>query len=368
MDFANPGQVHSRRKWGGPVVIADRTIARKRILFPCLTISSFIQKDLDLLRSEFDVVAPDCRTWAGMLSSLRWVAGVDAVFCWFGSLRFLPLVAAARAIGKPIVIVAGGYDVASVPAIGYGNMLHRHSRVLGRWLFRCATRVLPVSRFAALEATDNAGIPAQKLRMIPLGFDFRDEGLPLNCPKQPLVVTLAFGNLSSIERKGIAQVARVSRLLPDIPFVIAGRCDAAAQARLRELAGPNVEFRGWISDAERRELFARANVYLQPSIHEGFGCAVAEAMLQNCIPVVSPVGALPEVVGPTGYYAAAIDLEGLARQIRAALVDKPSDHRESPRARIETRYAASERRRQLLALMREILSLPAAHSSRAAAA
>jgi len=349
--------------------VADhRTNARKRILFPCLHVSSFIQKDLDLLRSEFDLITPDCRTWTGMLSSLRLVAGVDAVFCWFGSLRFLPLVVAARALRKPIVVVAGGYDVASVPAIGYGNMVHFRSRILGRWLFRCASQVVPVSNSAAREAVANAGVPPEKLHLIPLGFDFREEGLPLDRPKQPLVATLAFGNLSSIERKGIAQVARVSRLLPDIQFVIAGRCDAAAEARLRELAGPNVEFRGWISDAERRELFARAKVYLQPSIHEGFGCAVAEAMLQNCIPVVSNAGALPEVVGQTGYYAPAEDLDALARQVRAALVAPPCLSSESPRTRIETRFAAADRNRQLLDLMRVMLASPACDAPRAAAA
>ena len=43
-------------------------------------------------------------------------------------------------------------------------------------------------------------------------------------------------------------------------------------------------------------------MYVQVSAHEGFGCALAEAMLCGCVPVVTDRGAIPEVVGETGFY------------------------------------------------------------------
>jgi len=43
-------------------------------------------------------------------------------------------------------------------------------------------------------------------------------------------------------------------------------------------------------------------VYAQLSYHESFGVAIAEAMLCNCVPVVTKQYAIPEIVGETGYY------------------------------------------------------------------
>ena len=48
-------------------------------------------------------------------------------------------------------------------------------------------------------------------------------------------------------------------------------------------------------------LYSESKVYCQLSLHESFGCALVEAMLCDCIPVVTNRGALPEIVGKEGY-------------------------------------------------------------------
>jgi glycosyltransferase involved in cell wall biosynthesis len=61
-------------------------------------------------------------------------------------------------------------------------------------------------------------------------------------------------------------------------------------------------------------------VYVQASRHEGFGLSLAEAMLAGCVPVVTDVGALPEVVGDVGVTIAepspALIAEGVERALR----------------------------------------------------
>lgn len=65
---------------------------------------------------------------------------------------------------------------------------------------------------------------------------------------------------------------------------------------LKSIATPNVEFTGFVAEDELIKWYQKAKVYNQPSWHEGFGISVAEAILCECIPVVSDCGALPEVV------------------------------------------------------------------------
>lgn len=58
-------------------------------------------------------------------------------------------------------------------------------------------------------------------------------------------------------------------------------------------------------------------MYVQVSMHEGFGVALAEAMACECAPIVTREGSLPEVVGDTGVFVPANDPEALARAVRS---------------------------------------------------
>jgi len=89
---------------------------------------------------------------------------------------------------------------------------------------------------------------------------------------------------------------------PDL--VLAGQATAAAApwlARIREapLAG-RVTHLGYVPDAEREALYARALVLVLPSHDEGFGLPVLEAMSAGIPVIASRRGALPEVTGDAG--------------------------------------------------------------------
>ena len=65
-------------------------------------------------------------------------------------------------------------------------------------------------------------------------------------------------------------------------FLFVGRWHDDAIEELRAIARDNVTFTGWLSDAELHAVYRRAAVYVQASRHEGFGMAIAEAMLAGC--------------------------------------------------------------------------------------
>lgn len=315
---------------------------------PHTALSSFIRDDIDNLQAEHDVWLVPCRTVGELAKSVFAAWRADVVVCWFGSIRYLPLAAAARLLGRPVVIISGGYDVASLPELDYGNMNDPASRALGRLLFRCATRVLSISASAAVEARAHAGVSEHRIRVLPLGLDptLGDEAPPAE-EKESFVLTVGYADMSSIRRKGILTLVRVARRMPDVRFVVAGPATPDALRALQDEAGPNVELLGRVPAERLAALYHAARVYAQPSQHEAFGYSVAEAMLHNCIPVVSRRFSLPEVVGSAGIYVDdPEDLEGWERALRGALALPAL--REQPRQRVIEKFSRAVRRRKLL--------------------
>jgi glycosyltransferase involved in cell wall biosynthesis len=115
---------------------------------------------------------------------------------------------------------------------------------------------------------------------------------------------------------------------------------------LRAVASDNVRFTGWVDEETLRQYYERASVYVQASLHEGFGLSVAEAMLAGCIPVVTRAGALPEVVGDCGVVLESNQPQAIADAVTKAL-DFPQDARARARQRVLDNFSLEKRRRAL---------------------
>ena len=107
-----------------------------------------------------------------------------------------------------------------------------------------------------------------------------------------------------------------------------------------------MELTGWASDEDLLAWYRRASVYVQASRHEGFGLAVAEAMLAGCVPVVLDVTAMPEVVGDAGVLIASQDPGEVADGVRRALELGPEGGRRA-RERILTAFPLHRRGEEL---------------------
>ena len=136
--------------------------------------------------------------------------------------------------------------------------------------------------------------------------------------------------------------------------MLAGKWIGQAVEELRNRGGPNLELTGWLTDEELLDRYRRAAVYVQASRHEGFGLAVAEAMLAGCVPVVMNVTAMPEVVGDAGVYIESQDPEDVAAGIRRALELGPEAGAVA-RERILTSFPMESRREGILRVVEEAL-------------
>ena len=325
-----------------------------RILFVYSKRVSFVEIDLDLLRESYDVREwEQPGRWANPFAVLREVRRADLVFGWFASWHtFWPLTI-ARLLGKPSLLVTGGFDTANMPDINYGYQQGGFTKRLASWTIRSATRLIANSEYSRDEVVRNVGVPSDRVDVVYHGVPDPFGALPTG-EREPIALTVSNVAWLSIERKGLRPFVQASRLAPEVRFVLVGQWGDTSVDLLRDLGGSNAELTGRVSDEELAAWYRRASVYVQASRHVGFGLAVAEAMLAGCIPVVTEAGALPEVVGDIGVRVARPEPEEIAAAVRVALAAGPEE-RARARARVLERFPLEARRAGLVAAVEKLV-------------
>lgn len=319
-----------------------------RILFVHNQPQSFVRIDLALLRERWEVAERfERRRQVNPLEVWASAARADLVFCWFASWHsFLPALY-AKIQRKPCVLVVGGYDTANIPRIAYGSQRGGARRQISQSAIRLASHITAFSESARLETIAETGISEAKVTMAYLGVQ------PINPPGEAIRerIALTVGGVwrENLYRKGLLPFVQAAKLLPDWQFIVAGKWFDGIDA-LREAAGNNVTLTGFLNDADLAQTYRRASVYVQASLHEGFGMSLAEAMSAGCVPVGTRFGSIPEVMGDTGIYAEP-DPESIAR----AVVEAHRLDRDKPRARILGQFPIERRRAALHALIERCL-------------
>jgi len=294
-----------------------------RILFVYRGLSTFISRDLNLLKRHFDVRHVSLRAYRRnpliLFKLIKGVLWADMVFSWFAETNAFFIVLFSKIFRKKSVIVAGGYGVANVPEIGYGALLNPISAQRAKIVLEHADKILPFSKFAmeeVLNITKKAHID-----MIPLACD-TEKFKAGKRKKENIVLTVCVVKDGNIARKGLETFLESARLLPEVKFILVGPHKDDSINYLRKVSPSNVEFTGYVSEKELIGWYQRAKVYCQLSYQEGEGAggALGEAMACECIPVVSlKAVALRETVGDCGFYVPYGDAEATAKAIKSAL-------------------------------------------------
>ncbi|WP_417476242.1 glycosyltransferase family 4 protein [Leisingera sp.] len=277
---------------------------------------------------------------------------------------FLGRPALETCLDAPVDVVHAvslGYPVATrkplvVTIHDLGPLLHpeyfRNTRpwVMKRSLdqaVRQADVIACVSQYTADTVRDYAG-PAvdARLRVVLEGvsesfFSAADPALLQRFALPPDVPFILSAGASS-PRKNLAGLLRAMAVLADsVPhhLLLVGGAGWDDPEIARALAAPALRNRvhglGYVSDPELRALYQAADLYVHPSLFEGFGLPVLEAMASGTPVVASDRTSLPEVAGAAGCLCDAADPEALAEAILQVC--------RSPQRR--ARMAASGRRR-----------------------
>lgn len=327
-----------------------------RILFVHNGSTRFVQIDLALLRECHQVTELYVqRTRLNPLRIAQQVKTHDLVLGWFASWHTLIPVLLAQRWHKPSLVIVGGYDTANVPEAGYGSQRGGLRRLIANTVINKASHLLPFSESARRELLINTGVDPQKITVLYIGVP--EQAYDLSIPREKLVLTVGGVWQENLVRKGLLPFVQTAHHLPDHQFVVAGRWFDESIKTLRRAANHNVTFTGFLPGNDLLALYSRATVYVQASLHEGFGMSVAEAMLAGCIPVVTRAGSLPEVVGDGGVYTDSQNPADLAKAIEYASM-LGEEKRLYVRQRICEEFSLEKRRHDLLSIVQnEQLSL-----------
>lgn len=275
----------------------------------------FYAQDIAALRESGYEVTVATRPW-----EIPWNS--DLYFAWWWTYALLPaLVAKLRR--KPI-IVTGVFNL----SWGYGDYLHRSrlQRLVLRTAFRLATLNVMVSRLETAQIADLEW--STRVHYSPLGVD-TDLYVPAGQRSDSIIATIAWLHGENAARKGIPDLILampdILRARPDARLIIAGE-QGSAYARLCELADSlgvahAIDWPGRISEAEKIQLMQQCSLYVQPSVYEGFGLAVLEAMSCGSPIIATMVGELPEVVGDAALQLRSRDAHEIAAAVLGLLAD-----------------------------------------------
>jgi len=188
---------------------------------------------------------------------------------------------------------------------------------------RRATMILTPSEAIRREAAERFGLPLSRLAAVPLApaEQFRPlrEGeiasvlarLKIRCPYLMFVGTRE-------RRKNLPRLVEAwreaGRIIPELSLVVAGRPGADASEVLNFLPEPGLHLPGLLADSDLAALLAGAAAFVYPSLYEGFGLPVLEAMRAGAPVVISRDPALLEVAAEA---AIAVDADSIADLARA---------------------------------------------------
>jgi glycosyltransferase involved in cell wall biosynthesis len=184
-----------------------------------------------------------------------------------------------------------------------------------------ADLIIAVSAFTASQVEHYLNVPADRIRVIHHGVLSRP--VRPDIPREKII--LCVGALQ--KRKNQTALVRAFRAAPpDWTLVLAGSEGYEAQAVLREAADSPAHARihvtGYISDAEIARWYAKASIFAFPSLDEGFGMPVLEAMAAG-IPVIGgDRSSLPEICGHAAMLVDPASDEELAHAVNILTADE----------------------------------------------
>ena len=174
---------------------------------------------------------------------------------------------------------------------------------------RRSRRILTLSEAAKDDIAHYLHVEPDRIDVTPLGPGLPDDVSPVGEAElrrrhglgdAPIVLTVS----AKRPHKNLERLLEAIALVqadPE-PVLVAPGYETVFEPELRQRAGERVRFLGWVDDDELEGLYRAATCFVFPSLAEGFGLPVLEAMMRGVPVACSRIGPLEEVAGDAALY------------------------------------------------------------------
>lgn len=289
----------------------------------------------------------------------RLLGGVDVLF--LPSFRLAP-----SAPALPLVVTVHDLSFLRHPELFSATRRHWHWLMEPERLFRRAAAVIAVSRASASDLGTLAGVPVERIHVIPSGIP--GEVAAATPRRAPAAIVRAHGirppyllYLGTLEpRKNLDALlfayARVRAAGFPHTLVLAGRRGWLGESFfIRVRTHPwarDIQLTGFIEDADKPAVYGNADLFVYPSLYEGFGFPPLEALAAGTPVVTSFNSAIPEVAGPWVALVNPSDPD----ELKETIIDRLRDGTrvpESVSANVRARYSWDRAGEDTLRVLRD---------------
>jgi len=295
-------------------------IRLSRILYTAPLKSSFIEQDIELLKDVYHVDT-NISNWSNkFLLLFQFIAQFFNLVFKFRKYHFVLISFAgywsiipcilSKLFKVPCYIILNGTECASLPSYGYGSIRKKPLKLAIYISLQLSNKLLPVSE-SLVYSKDSFGRETNE----------QEQGLRIHFPKIKTPIQIIsnaynheFWNIApNFEKeknsfiavfskeqyylKGGDLITEVSQYFPQFKFYIVGmeKPDFITENH------SNLIFMGRLSPDKLRDTYRKSQFHFQLSSFEGFGGALCEAMLCECIPIGSNSNIIPDIIGDSGY-------------------------------------------------------------------
>ncbi len=216
----------------------------------------------------------------------------------------------------------------------HAGLRDKGMRVLVPAAVRRSHRVIADSLSTRQDLMELLGVSPERIDVVPLGLGSVRRSEPL--PERDVRARFELGErrvVLSLSAKRphknlLALIGALARIAPEErPVLVIPGYPTAHELELRGRAGAlgiadDVRFPAWVSSAELEGLWAIARAFVYPSLYEGFGLPVLEAMARGVPVACSNASSLPEVAGEAALLFDPREVSEIAKAISRVLTDE----------------------------------------------
>lgn len=189
----------------------------------------------------------------------------------------------------------------------YGVLGTIWKRFLGKAAAHRGKHILTVSEYSKNKLHEILGIPLDKISVVYNAWQHFNRVVADDNIFQELSFDARKGEyfmaLSSLSpQKNFIWIKEVAKRNPNKQFVIVGKAEGFTKLGEKELAVPNLQFTGYLTDGQIKSLMTYCRAFIHPAIYEGFGIPPLEAMSCGAELIISTATCLPEIYGKSVHY------------------------------------------------------------------